>query len=170
MRKLLKYHAFILIVFACSPAWSQIKMFKNVVRPSKGIAVTYPAKQISISIGKNVNEVYQYVSTPENMPRWAAGLSQAELVKSGDEWIADSPMGKVKVRFAEKNKFGVVDHDVTLPSGEVNHNPLRVVKNADGSEVIFTLYRRPKMSDADYESDVKAVTKDLQKLKQILEQ
>ncbi|WP_210415667.1 hypothetical protein [Bdellovibrio sp. ZAP7] len=169
MSKYLKIQISILILFVSSLASSQIKMFKNVVRPSKGIAVTYPAKQISISIGKNVNEVYQFISTPENMPRWAAGLSQAELVKSGDDWIADSPMGKVKVRFAEKNKFGVVDHDVTLPSGEVNHNPLRVVKNADGSEVIFTLYRRPKMSDVDFENDARAVTKDLQKLKQILE-
>jgi hypothetical protein len=144
-------------------------MFRNVVRPSKGIAVTYPAKHISVSIGKNVNEVYQFISTPENMPRWAAGLSQAQLVKSGDDWIADSPMGKVKVHFAEKNKFGIVDHDVTLPSGEVSYNPLRVVKNGEGSEVIFTLYRRPNMSETAFENDANAVTKDLQKLKQILE-
>ncbi len=159
----------VLIFTFAVPALSQVKMFKSVVRPSKGIAVTYPAKHISVSIGKNFNEVYQFVSTPENMPRWAAGLSQTQLVKSGDDWIADSPMGKVKVHFAEKNKFGIVDHDVTLPSGEVNYNPLRVVKNGEGSEVIFTLYRRPKMSETDFEKDANAVTKDLQRLKQILE-
>ncbi|UOF00113.1 hypothetical protein [Bdellovibrio reynosensis] len=91
------------------------------------------------------------------------------MTKSGDYWIADSPMGSVKVKFTEKNKFGVLDHDVTLPNGDVNHNPLRVVKNGDGSEVIFTLYRLPKVSDIDYEKDASAVKADLQKLKSILE-
>jgi hypothetical protein len=148
---------------------AQIKMFKNAVRPTKGIAVTYPSKQVSIAINKNVNEVYQFISTPENMPRWAAGLSQSQMVKSGDDWIAESPMGKVKVHFAEKNKFGVVDHDVTLPSGETNHNPLRVVRNGEGSEVIFTLYRLPKVTDADFDKDAAAVKKDLEKLKSLLE-
>ena len=161
----------ILLLSTCIAGVSiaQVKMFKNAVRPTKGIAVTYPSKQITISINKNINEVYQFMSTPENMPRWAAGLSQSQMVKSGDEWIADSPMGKIKVRFAEKNKFGVVDHDVTLPSGEINHNPLRVVRNGEGSEVIYTLYRLPKVTEADFEKDAAAVKKDLEKLKSLME-
>ena len=32
-------------------------------------------------------------------------------------------MGKVKIRFAESNPFGVVDHDVILESGVRIHNP-----------------------------------------------
>ena len=78
-------------------------------------------------------------------------------------------MGKVKVKFAEPNKYGVLDHDVTLPTGEVNYNPLRVVRNGQGSEVTFTLFRLPKVPDADYEKDVQAVQKDLAKLKELLE-
>jgi len=62
-------------------------------------------------------------------------------------------MGKVKVKFAEKNSFGVMDHDVTLPSGEV----------------IFTLYRLPRMSDEDFNKDCQAVEKDLKTLKDLLE-
>ncbi|WP_413559561.1 SRPBCC family protein [Bdellovibrio sp. HCB209] len=151
------------------PSLAQIKMFKSVAKPTKGIMVTYPAKPLSISINRNVNDVYSFMSNPENMPLWAAGLSKAKMEKSGDEWIAQSPMGKVKVRFAEKNKFGVVDHDVTLPSGEVNHNPLRAVRNGDGTEVTFTLYRLPRMTDIDFENDSKAVQKDLEQLKRVLE-
>lgn len=158
-----------LLCFGLESAWGQIKMFKPVARPTKGIMATYPAKHISISINRSVNDVYQFVSNPENMPLWAAGLSKAKLQKSGDDWIADSPMGKVKVRFAEKNKFGVLDHDVTLPSGEVNYNPLRAVKNGDGTEVIFTLYRLPKVPEGAYEKDINAVQKDLEQLKRILE-
>ncbi len=131
--------------------------------------MTYPAKQISVCIKRTVVDVYEFASNPENLPKWAAGLSSSSMTRSGEEWIADSPMGKVKVRFVERNKLGVLDHDVTLPSGEVNHNPLRVVKNGDGSEIIFTLYRLPEMSEVAFEKDAKTVEKDLQKLKSILE-
>ncbi|WP_413578761.1 SRPBCC family protein [Bdellovibrio sp. HCB290] len=144
-------------------------MFKTVVRPSKGILVTYPSKQISVSINRTVSDVYEFAANPENMNLWAQGLSRAKLVKSGDSWEAESPMGNVKIRFAPRNNFGVLDHDVTLPSGAVNHNPLRVVRNGEGSEVVFTLYRLPKVSEADFEKDQSAVLKDLKALKSILE-
>jgi hypothetical protein len=63
----------------------------------------------------------------------------------------------------------VLDHDVTLPSGETVHNPMRVLANGDGSEVVFTLYRRPAVSDAEYEADAAAVAADLERLKALLE-
>jgi hypothetical protein len=40
-------------------------------------------------------------------------------------------MGRVGFAFAERNEYGVLDHEVTLPSGEVLYNPMRVVP--DGS-------------------------------------
>ncbi|WP_413586124.1 SRPBCC family protein [Bdellovibrio sp. HCB274] len=131
--------------------------------------MTYPSRQISVSINRTVGDVYDFAANPENMNLWAQGLSRAKLIKSGEEWVAASPMGNVKIRFSPKNNFGVLDHDVTLPSGVVNHNPLRVVKNGEGSEVIFTLYRLPKVSDADFEKDQSAVLTDLKALKSILE-
>jgi hypothetical protein len=134
-----------------------------------GKTMTYPAKQITISINRPVADVYGFVSDPGNLPKWAEGLSRSTLTKSGDDWIADSPMGKVKVRFVKKNDFGVLDHDVTLPSGEVNHNPLRVIKNGDGSEVIFTLYHLPARSQQEFDKDADLVQSDLKKLKAVLE-
>lgn len=129
--------------------------------------MTYPARQISVSIQSSPEIVYKFASDPLNMPKWAEGLSKSTMVKSGDEWIAESPMGKVKVKFTPQNNLGVIDHDVTIPSGEVVHNPLRVLKNGKGSEVVFTLYRRPGVSDQEFESDAKAVAKDLETLKNI---
>lgn len=139
---------------------------------SKGPAMTtttYPTKHISVTINRSVHDVYQFASDPQNLPKWAEGLSRSTLTKLGDEWVADSPMGKVKVKFAAPNNFGVLDHDVTLPSGDVNYNPLRVVRNGRGSEVTFTLFRRPKVTDAEFEKDASAIQKDLTKLKAILE-
>jgi hypothetical protein len=74
-------------------------------------------------------------------------------------------MGRVKVKFAEKNKFGVLDHDVTLPSGVKVYNPVRVLPNNDGSELVFTLYRRPDVFDQEFAEDGKSVERDLAKLK-----
>ncbi len=79
-------------------------------------------------------------------------------------------MGRVKVAFAEKNTFGVLDHDVTLPSGVTVYNPLRVFPNDSGSELVFTLYRRPDMSDQSFAEDAGLVERDLEKLKALFEQ
>jgi len=79
-------------------------------------------------------------------------------------------MGKVKVKFAENNKFGVLDHDVTLPARVKVYNPMRVFPNNNGSELIFTLYRRPEVSDQEFAEDAKSVERDLAKLKILLEE
>lgn len=128
----------------------------------------FESRHISVSINRPADQVYEFASNPENLPKWAAGLSGSINNVNGD-WIAESPMGRVKVNFAEKNKFGILDHDVTLPSGEKVYNPMRVFPNNDGSELVFTLYRRPGMSDQMFAEDAKAVTKDLEKLKTLLE-
>lgn len=131
--------------------------------------MTHPAKQISVSINRQAKDVYEFISKPLNLPKWANGLSQSKLEKDGEYWVTNSPMGQVKVKFCDNNNFGVVDHDVIFPSGEINHNPLRVVSNGEGSEVTFTLFRLPRMSDEDFKRDSGLVEKDLKKLKSILE-
>ncbi|MCC6544720.1 MAG: SRPBCC family protein [Nitrospirae bacterium] len=130
--------------------------------------MTFKSQHISVSINRPADQIYEFVSKPENLPKWAAGLSGSIKNVNGD-WIAESPMGRVKVKFADKNTFGILDHDVTLPSGAKVCNPMRVFPNNDGSEIIFTLYRRPDMSDQMFDEDAKAVTRDLDKLKTLLE-
>jgi uncharacterized protein YndB with AHSA1/START domain len=130
--------------------------------------MSWPAQHISISINRTPDKVYAYVANPENLPEWAAGLS-GTIRRVGERWVAESPMGEVSVRFAPHNNFGILDHDVTLPNGEVVHNPMRVVRNDVDSEVVFTLFQRPGMSQQDMQSDAAQVFEDLVKLKMILE-
>jgi hypothetical protein len=126
------------------------------------------AKHISVSIERRAAEVYEFASNPENLPQWAGGIS-GSIKKVDDEWIAEAPMGTVKVNFVEKNKFGILDHDVTLSSGAKFYNPMRVFPNNHGSEVIFTLYRQAGMSDQKFADDAGSVERDLNKLKTLLE-
>lgn len=130
--------------------------------------MTFDSQHLSVSINRSAEQVYEFAANPENLPQWAAGLSGS--IKNVDgEWIAESPMGSVKVKFADKNKFGVLDHEVTLPSGEKFYNPMRVFPNNEGCELIFTLYRRPETSDQIFAEDAQTVTRDLKKLKALLE-
>ena len=124
---------------------------------------------LSIFIARPAAAVYDFVADPRNLPRWAAGLARSEVRPNGDEWAAESPFGKVRIRFAPRNSFGVLDHDVRLESGLTVHNPMRVIPVGEGSEFTFTLIRQPGMTDEQFARDRKAVEKDLQTLKELLE-
>lgn len=126
------------------------------------------SKTLSISIERPVGEVYGFVSNPENLPKWARGLGRS-VRKSDADWIVDTPQGPMKVRFVERNDFGVLDHYVSPAPGVEVYAPMRVLPNGSGSEVIFTLFRLPDMSDQKYAEDVGLVERDLRTLKEILE-
>lgn len=128
----------------------------------------FNSRHVSISINNSAEKVYEFASDPENLPKWAAGVS-GSIKNVNGEWITESPMGMVKIKFADKNKFGILDHDVTLPSGETFYNPMRVFPNKGGSELIFTLYQRPEMSDRDFRKDEEQIKADLEKLKALVE-
>ena len=132
------------------------------------MVTTSQARNISISIDRDWRDVYEFAHQPENFPRWAAGLASS-LREDGGEWVADTPEGQVRVRFTPRNDFGVLDHNVTLPSGATVFIPLRVVANGPSSEVIFTLFVLPGMTDEILERDMELISKDLSALKGLLE-
>lgn len=125
------------------------------------------ARKITVAIARPAGEVSAFAQDPANLPAWAAGLA-AGVEQIGDRWFADSPVGRVEVRFTSSEP-GVLDHDVVLPSGESVRNPLRVHPAGDGCAVVFTLLRRPGMTDAEFEDDAAAVRADLDRLRTLLE-
>ncbi|WP_230854652.1 hypothetical protein [Arthrobacter terrae] len=58
---------------------------------------------------------------------------------------------------------------MTLPSGESVYNPVRVIADGESCEVVFTIRRRPGISEADFAGDAAAVAADLAALKRIAE-
>lgn len=128
----------------------------------------FEVRHVSVSIQRPPSEVYEFTSNIENLTRWASGLGR-NIQNVDGEWIVDSPIGRVKLRWAQRNALGVLDHDVVLESGTAIHNPLRVVPNGTGSEVTFTLFRQPGVSDQKFAEDAQWVEKDLQRLKRLLE-
>jgi hypothetical protein len=129
---------------------------------------TYPSRTISVAIAHPPGEVYDFAAVAENLPRWALGLGTAGE-RAGEDWVTQMAVGTVRVRIAPRNRFGVLDHDVRMPDGTLVSNPMRVVANGEGSEVIFTLFRRPGATAEAFEADAAAVQADLQSLKRLLE-
>ena len=75
----------------------------------------------------------------------------------------------MSVRFVKKNTFGVIDHFVSPEPGITIFVPMRVVPNGKGSEMLFTLFQMPGMTNRNYAADLKLVKKDLRTLKKVLE-
>jgi hypothetical protein len=75
----------------------------------------------------------------------------------------------MNLRFVEHNDLGVLDHYVSPAPGVEAYVPMRVLPNGSGSEVLFTLFQLPGMSDEKYAEDAGLVTRDLQTLKRVLE-
>lgn len=67
-----------------------------------------PTRLLHVTIERAVQDVYRFVANPENMPKWASGLGKGIRQVDG-KWFADTPEGKLEVRFAPANDFGVLD-------------------------------------------------------------
>lgn len=125
---------------------------------------------LTVSVLRDVQVVYDFASNPVNLPRWAPGLCN-NICCAGEsgEWIIETPDGQVRLLFTARNELGVLDHWVR-PAPEVEiHVPMRVVPAPYGSEVMFTLFRLPGMSDAEFAADQRLVLADLRRLKGLLE-
>lgn len=105
-----------------------------------------------MTIERPAGDVYAFVSDPNNLAAWASGLSAA-----------------VKVRFVERNPFGVLDHYVRVDSGPEVYMPMRVFPNGEGAEVLITVFRQPGVSDEKFAEDTHWVRRDLEALKTLLE-
>jgi hypothetical protein len=126
------------------------------------------SRHLSEWIDRPAADVYEYASDPANLPAWAPGLGSAVENVQG-AWFVETGGGRVRFAFVPRNDFGVLDHDVTLPTGETFYNPMRVIPDSRGCEVVFTLRRLPDMTDDEFKRDAGLVSADLARLKQILE-
>lgn len=126
------------------------------------------SRHISQVVHASPQAVYDFASEPDNLPRWAAGLTDRPVRREGDAMVVESPMGTVTVRFVPRNEFRVIDHDVTLPTGVTVNNPGRVLAHPEGAEVVFTL-RQADLTDEEFDRDSQQVADDRGRLKRLVE-
>ena len=128
----------------------------------------HESAHVAVAIERPARDVYEFVVDARDLPAWAAGLADGEVEAHDGAWVVSSPLGAVSVVFAPDNPYGVADHDVTLPNGDVVNNPLRIAPNGDGCDVVFTVHRLPGTSAEQFATDVAAVRADLDRLASLL--
>ena len=128
------------------------------------------SRTLSLTIPRHWLDLYETIWKPEFFPKWASGLTSSTLEPEGNRWRARGPQGTVKIRFTPHNPFGVMDHWIDTGFGKEIYMPMRVIANEQGAEVIVTVYRQPLTSEEKFKQDIEWVSKDLEKLNQILTQ
>ncbi|HTJ97250.1 MAG TPA: hypothetical protein VL381_07255 [Rhodocyclaceae bacterium] len=125
---------------------------------------------LNIEIAVKPDAVYSAVRDPAKLPLWASGIAKSVEVRDGI-WFVETgtALGTVQLTFCADNPFGVLDHTVRLPDGTEVLNPVRVIANGEGSELIFTVFQTAGMSDEQFVNDVQAVKRDLKTIKHLLE-
>ena len=126
------------------------------------------ARTVSIGVERLPGAVYDYVRDPRHLPVWAPSFAKS-VHRRGDSWVVETGLESLGFSFVAPNVLGVLDHRVTGANGLNSVNPMRVIANGEGSEVLFTLFREPGMPDADFARGLEAVRSDLSALKRVLE-
>jgi len=127
------------------------------------------ARTVQVTIGRPWREVCEFLAQPRNYARWASWLGSSLRQQRGD-WIARRPDGRrAKVRFTERNAFGVADHCVLEAEDRATFVALRVVSHDAGSEVIATVFREPGWSEQQLALRADTAQHDLGRLKTLIE-
>lgn len=111
-----------------------------------------PGFTVRMTIERPASEVYDFVADSKNLAAWASGLAK-----------------DAKVRFVERNLYGVLDHHVRVNGRQEVYVPMRVFANGEGTEVLLTIFRQPGTSDEKFGEDAQWVRRDLEALKALLE-
>jgi hypothetical protein len=127
-----------------------------------------PSRTLSVSIARDPDAVYAFIATPPNFPQWAPSFARS-VRPNGAAWVVETPEGPMDLAFVPLNPFRVADHSVTVRPGLTILNPIRVLANGDGAEVLFTLFQTPNMTLEQFATDAAMVESDLQALKRLLE-
>lgn len=126
------------------------------------------ARTVQITIGKPWREVCEFLAEPRNYPRWASWLGSELHCRRGD-WIARRPRGgRAKVRFTERNAYGVADHWVLEDEERVSFVALRAVPHGEGCEVMATFFLQDGWSDERLIAQADAAQRDLDRLRAAL--
>jgi hypothetical protein len=123
----------------------------------------------AISIDAPPEAVLDLLSDAAVFPRWAAGFARAVRV-DGDDWLADTGEGEVRLRVRVSREFGTVDFLVAdaLPAVEIGAFS-RVVPNGRGSDFIFTQLFPDDMRDTDLADQKAVVAVELQTVRALCE-
>jgi uncharacterized protein YndB with AHSA1/START domain len=122
------------------------------------------ARTRSISIAASPRAVFDLVTDPTALPRWAPGVARAVRVE-GDDWILESDQGEARITVRASRDHGTVD----LITAENQGVFTRVLPNGAGSEYQFTLMFPADVPDDAVREQMTIVEAELQAVRALCE-
>lgn len=122
----------------------------------------------TISIDVDPRKVFQLVSDPDQLPRWAIGFARS-VRREGDRWVVTTATGEVPLRLRVDAASGVVDFVLTPAPGVEVTASSRVLARGALAEYVFTQVQPPGMPEEAFERSAAALAHELTVLKALLE-
>lgn len=128
------------------------------------------SKVIVLHINRPYQEVYDFLVEPLNFLQWAANVGSEMKPLGGREYQVEVSTGPMAIRFSEPNKYGVLDYVGRKPDAKEGViTQVRLYPNGEGSDLAYTMWQRPNVSDEQFVSDEVWLRSDLERLKTLLE-
>lgn len=122
----------------------------------------------SILINTSPEKLFDFLTNPENMARWASSLCQS-VSKEGDQWLLQSKMGQLKLNIVSHPELGVIDYHISPPLPMKITAYTRIIPNGQGCEFLFTQFQIPFLPATIFEKQKASLKKELVTLKEIAE-
>lgn len=130
----------------------------------------YESETVGFSIARPTHEVYEFLLEPTNFALWGFAGEADMRHLSGRDWETETSVGRRIIRFASRNRFGILDVSTYREKGG---EPLPVgawaVANGAGTELVLTCFRHPLMEEAEWASFRSWLHSDFLALQSLLE-
>ncbi|NIH81318.1 SRPBCC family protein [Amycolatopsis viridis] len=98
----------------------------------------------TISIAASPGTVFDLVSDPRQLPRWAPGVGRS-VRRDGDDWVIVNGENEARITVRASREHGVVD---LLAAHDHSQGVFtRVLPQGDGAEYQFTMFFPPDAPD-----------------------
>ena len=125
---------------------------------------TESAKTLTASLPHDAQALFAWIAEPDNLSRWHSSFCRS-VRKTDGALIVESPRGAISTRFIRDDHSLVLDILAEVVEGIELAHALRVLRNGDGSELIWTLVKPDGISDSVFHEQVRWAGSALQNLR-----
>ncbi len=113
--------------------------------------------------------VFDFISRPENLPKWAISYAQS-VRKEGDDYYILTPAGEMIEIFEIDEKTGVIEMRCGPTKEQLWNWPCRVSSdNLGGSIVTFTCIQMPDQAEDEFDGQCISLKSELQNIRPFVE-
>jgi hypothetical protein len=125
-------------------------------------------RSVAVTLEAGVKEVFEYLSDPENLPRWATEFARELRFEAGRYTVVNG-LGEFLFQIDADEATGVIDMYAGPSADELALFPTRVVPLPGGrSAYTFTMFQSPGMPDDLFESQYQSLLRELENIRREL--